>query len=139
MAEETTFALEILTVQKLFLEQDVRFVIAPGEEGVFEILAHHAPYVFALKPGPLQIRQPEGGDEHIAVGSGFLVVQKDRTVILVRSAERADEIDVERARRSLERAEERLRSQSAEFDLKRAEISLKKAVSRLGVSRRLGG
>lgn len=134
MAEETTFALEILTVQKLFLEQDVRFVIAPGEEGVFEILAHHAPYVFALKPGPLQIRQPEGGDEHIAVGSGFLVVQKDRTVILVRSAERADEIDVERATQARDRAQARLDARSADTDLHRAELALKRAVARLKVA-----
>ncbi len=134
MAEEQTFALEILTLQKLFLQEEVRFVIAPGEEGVFEILAHHAPYVFALKPGPLQIRQPDGADERIAVGNGFLVVQKDRTVILVRSAERAADIDVERAIRARDRARERLSVREGDTDLHRAEFALKRALARLEVA-----
>ena len=56
MAGEKTFPFEILTLQKLFLREEVRFVIAPGQEGVFEILPNHAPFVFALKPGPLRIR-----------------------------------------------------------------------------------
>ena len=58
MADEKTFPFEILTLQKLLLREDVRFVIAPGQEGVFEILANHAPFVFALKPGALRMRMP---------------------------------------------------------------------------------
>ena len=50
MADEKTFSFEILTLQKSFLREDVRFVVAPGREGVFEILPGHAPFVFALKP-----------------------------------------------------------------------------------------
>src|SRR6266436_5368611 len=117
MADEKTFPLEILTLQKMFLREEVRFVIAPGQEGVFEILANHAPFVFALKPGALQMRTPDGQDQYVAVGSGFLVVQKDRTTVLTRSAERPEEIDVERARRAKERAEQRLEQKSSDMDM----------------------
>jgi F-type H+-transporting ATPase subunit epsilon len=134
MADEKTFPFEILTLQKLFLREDIRFVIAPGQEGVFEVLVHHAPFVFALKPGPLRMRLPDGQEQYVAVGSGFLVVQKERTTVLTRSAERPEEIDVERARRAKERAEQRLQQKSADFEIARAEASLQRALARLKVA-----
>ena len=134
MADEKTFPFEILTLQKLFLREDVRFVVAPGQEGVFEILANHAPFVFALKPGALRMRMPDGTDQYVAVGTGFLVVQKERTTVLTRSAERPKEIDVERAQRAKDRAEERLREKSADVDLDRAQASLQRALARLKVA-----
>ena len=134
MADEKTFPFEILTLQKLFLRDDVRFVIAPGQEGVFEVLAHHAPFVFALKPGALRIHTPNEKDQYVVVGSGFLVVQKERTTVLARSAERAEEIDVERARRSKERAENRLQEKLSDIDMTRAEAALQRALARLKVA-----
>ncbi len=138
MADEKTFPFEILTLQKLFLRDDVRFVIAPGQEGVFEILANHAPFVFALKPGALQMRIPGGQDQYVAVGTGFLIVQKDRTTVLTRSAERPEEIDLERARRAKERAEQRLQQAAPDFDLDRAQASLQRALARLKVAEYVG-
>ena len=134
MADEKTFPFEILTLQKLFLREEIRFVIAPGSEGVFEVLAHHAPFVFALKPGPLRIRLPDGQEQYVAVGTGFLVVQKERTTVLTRSAERPEDIDVERARRAKERAEQRLQQKSADFETARSEASLQRALARLKVA-----
>jgi len=134
MGDEKTFQFEILTLQKLFLREEVRFVIAPGQEGVFEILANHAPFAFALKAGPLRMRLPDGHDQYIAVGSGFLVVQKDRTTVLTRSAERPEEIDVERARRSKERAEQRLQEKASNLDQARAQAALQRALARLKVA-----
>ena len=101
---------------------------------MFEVLAHHAPFVFALKPGPLRMRLPDGQDQYVAVGSGFLVVQKERTTVLARSAERPEEIDVERARRAKERAEQRLQQKSEDFEVARAEASLQRALARLKVA-----
>jgi F-type H+-transporting ATPase subunit epsilon len=134
MADEKTFPFEILTLQRLFLRDEARFVIAPGQEGVFEILANHAPFVFALKPGVLRMRTPGGQDRYVAVGSGFLVVQKDRTTVLTRSAERPEEVDVERARRAKERAEQRLQQTSPDIDLARAQAALQRALARLKVA-----
>ena len=134
MAAEKTFSFEILTVQESFLREQVRFVIAPGQEGLFEILPDHAPYVFALKPGPLRIHSPEGQDRYVAVGVGFLIVQKDRTTVLTRSAERPEDIDVTRAERAKERAEQRLRERTEGIDIARCQASLQRALARLKVA-----
>lgn len=134
MAGEKTFSFEILTVQQLFLREQVRFVIAPGQEGLFEILPDHAPFVFALKPGPLRIHSPEGQDSYLAVGVGFLIVQKDRTTVLTRSAERPEDIDVTRAERARERAEQRLREKAEGVDVARCQASLQRALARLKVA-----
>ncbi|NQU09191.1 ATP synthase F1 subunit epsilon [bacterium] len=134
MADEKTFPLEVLTLQKRALREDVRFVIAPGQEGVFEVLADHMPYVFALKPGPLQIRQPGGGNTYLAVGGGFLIVQREQTTVLTRSADRPEEIDRERAARARARAEARLRDHEAGLDVPRAQAALQRALARLRVA-----
>ena len=134
MAGEKTFPFEILTLQQLFLREAARFVIAPGQEGIFEILADHAPFVFALKPGPLRIRKPDGGDQYVALGGGLLVVQKQLTTVLTRSAERPEEINVERAQRAKQRAEERLTVQNPAIDVVRAQAALQRALARLKVA-----
>jgi F-type H+-transporting ATPase subunit epsilon len=130
----SSFAFEILTLQKAFLREEVGFVIAPGQEGQFEILAHHAPYVFALKPGPLRMRLPDGKDRYVSVGAGFLCVQKDRTTVLTRSAEQPEEIDKSRAERAKERAEQRLANRTGAIDAARAQAALQRALARLKVA-----
>ncbi|MCG3148961.1 MAG: ATP synthase epsilon chain [Verrucomicrobiae bacterium] len=129
----SSFVFEILTLQKAFLREEVSFVIAPGQEGQFEILANHAPYVFALKPGPLRLRLPDGKDRYVAVGTGFLCVQKDRTTVLTRSAEQPHEIDKARAERAKQRAEERLANKTGVIDVARAQAALARALARLKV------
>ena len=131
---EKTFPFEILTLQQMFLREEARFVIAPGQEGVFEILPDHAPFMFGLKPGALRIRTPDGKDSYVAVGSGFLIVQKERTTVLARSAERPEEIDVKRARQAKERAEEHLQLRTAQIDVARAKAALQRALARLEVA-----
>jgi F-type H+-transporting ATPase subunit epsilon len=128
-----TFPFEILTPQKAFWHEDAVFIIAPGREGEFEILPGHAPFIFALQPGVLRIRRRDGTDLHVAVGSGFLTVQKERTSALVRSAEYAEDIDAARAERAKERAERRLQKQAAGIDIERARSALKRANARLKV------
>jgi F-type H+-transporting ATPase subunit epsilon len=130
----SSFAFEILTLQKAFLREEVGFVIAPGQEGQFEILAHHAPYVLALKPGPLRMRLPDGQDRYVSIGSGFLCVQQDRTTVLTRSAEQPQEIDKARAQRAKERAEERLANKTGVIDAARAQAALQRALARLKVA-----
>lgn len=131
---EKTFQLEILTLQQLFLQQEVRFVVAPGQEGVFEVLPGHAPFVFALKPGALRMRLPDGKDCYVAVGGGFLIVQTERTTVLTRSAERPEQIDLERAQRAKARAEERLALHTPGIDVARAQAALHRALARLKVA-----
>ena len=126
-----TFPFEIKTLEKVVFSNEVPFVVAPGLEGSFEVLAGHAPYVFALQPGALQIRRPDGSDQHVAVGSGFLVVQKELTTAMVRSAEFPKDIDIDRARRAKGRAEKRLEDEAPELDRDRAKAALQRATARL--------
>ena len=130
----SSFAFEILTLQKAFLREEVGFVIAPGQDGQFEILANHAPYVFALKPGTLRMKLPDGKDRYVSVGAGFLCVQKDRTTVLTRSAEQPQEIDKSRAERAKQRAEERLADKTGAIDHARAQAALQRALARLKVA-----
>ena len=134
MAGEKTFPLEILTLQKSCLREPVRFVIAPGQEGVFEILPGHAPFVFALKPGVVRLHRPDNQDQYVAVGGGFLVVQPEQTTVLARSAERPEEIDKSRAERAKERAEARLANKTGVIDAARAMAALQRALARLKVA-----
>ncbi len=134
---EKTFQLEILTLQRQFLREAVRFVVAPGQEGVFEVLPGHAPYVFALKPGALRLRFPDGRDQYVAVSGGFLIVQSERTTVLTRSAERPEEIDKARAEKAKERAEQRLHSREG-VDVPRAQAALQRALARLKVAEYAG-
>lgn len=135
---DKTFQFEILTLQRQFLREEVRFVVAPGQEGVFEVLPGHAPYVFALKPGPLRLRLPDGKDQYVAVGTGFLIVQKNGTTVLTRSAERPGDIDAARAERARERAAQRLASRTADLDASRAQSALQRALARLKVAEYAG-
>jgi F-type H+-transporting ATPase subunit epsilon len=130
---EKTFQFEILTLQREFLRKQARFVIAPGQEGVFEILPGHAPFVFALKPGALRMRLPDGKDSYVAVGTGFLIVQQENVTVLTRSAERPEEIDKARAEKAKARAEERLQKGEG-VDVMRAQTSLQRALARLKVA-----
>ena len=134
MASEKTFQLEILTLQKSCLRAAVKFVIAPGQEGVFEILPGHAPFVFALKPGVVRLQLPDNQNQYLAVGGGFLVVQPEQTTVLARSAERPEEIDPARAARAKERATARLANKTGVIDEVRAAVALQSALARLKVA-----
>lgn len=84
------------------------------------------------------MRMPGGQDQYLVVGTGFLIVQKDRTTVLTRSAERPEEIDVERARRAKERAEQRLQQAASDIDYARAQAALERALARLKVAEYVG-
>lgn len=71
----------------------------------------------------------------MAVSGGFLEVRPDQVTILAQAAETSEQIDVERAKRAKERAEERLRAQNQDnIDFKRAELALKRAINRISVA-----
>lgn len=124
---------EVVTAERILFSGEVDLVLAPGVEGQLGILPHHAPLITALQPGELVVRR---GDEEIvfAVGGGFLEVVRNKVTILADSAERAEEIDVERALAAKKRAEERLAQRRAEdVDHARAEAALRRAMARLRV------
>lgn len=87
----------------------------------------------SLEGAPIRIKIG-GQTEVIAVNGGFLEVRKDKVVILAESAERSEEIDVERARAARERAELRLQSKQEQIDHHRAEVALQRALNRLNAT-----
>jgi F-type H+-transporting ATPase subunit epsilon len=112
-------------------------VVAPGIEGQLGILPHHAPLMTALTYGELVIHRPGKEDEFIAIGGGFLEVGSDHVTILADSAERADEIDEERAEAAQLRAQELMeQKQREDVDFVRAEAALRRSMLRLKVARR---
>jgi len=130
----STMLLEIVTPERIVYAQDVNMVIVKGVEGEMGILPHHVPLVTPLKIAPVIVKKPDG-NETLAVNGGFMEVRKDKVVILAESAERAEDIDVERARAAKERAEKRLASQKQEeIDFKRAQLALLRALNRLKVA-----
>lgn len=99
--------LEIVTPERRVLSVQADEVRAPGAQGGFGIRLDHEPFMTALEPG--QLTYVEGGREHrYAVGGGFLQVADNRVIVLADTAEAAEEIDVERARRAFQEAQDRL-------------------------------
>lgn len=126
---EGKLLLEIVTPQGLVFSEEVDEVTASGSEGEFGILPGHVPFVTTLKIGLLSSRVGNT-TKYFFVNWGYAEVGFDKVMILADSAEKSDEIDVERARAALKRAEERLRKAEA-VDFHRAETALARAVTRI--------
>ena len=132
MAEGNTFLLKIITPDRIFYEGEasmVEFTSVDGEMGVYK---HHIPLTTVLVPGIVTITEANGKKE-AAIHAGFVQILGEKVTFLAEIAEWPDEIDINRAQAAKARAEERLRSHSADVDVARAEIALKKALVRIGV------
>ena len=127
MAE--TLTLDIVTPYGHIFTEEVDEVLAPGSEGEFGVLPDHAPFLTTLKIGILTYKK---GSEtgHFFVNWGYAEVGPDKVTILADSAERSDEIDPERAKEALKRAEERLQH-AAEIDEARATAAVERATARI--------
>lgn len=132
MAEK--LQLELVTPYKKVLSEQVDMVTASGILGEFTVLPGHAAFLTSLKIGEL-VYSKDGTINHLALNWGYFEVADDRITILVETAERADEIDLERARTALGRAEEALRRLSREDrDFMVYEAALQRALIRMQVA-----
>jgi F-type H+-transporting ATPase subunit epsilon len=128
-----SFQLEIVTPEKVVVRDSAEECQIPGRTGYLGILPGHAPLISELGVGEITYRN--GSYSHrLSVAWGFAEVLPDKVTILAESAERAEEIDVKRAREAKQRAEERLKSANAETDFNRAEEALQRAETRLHVA-----
>lgn len=123
--------LDIVTPERFVLHETVQSVELPGKEGDMGILPGHAPLLSELGVGTLSYRK--GSDvEYFAVIRGFVEVLPGRVIVLADACERAEEIDVARARAALERAKsEMAKKSSADADWDRASLALNRALARL--------
>jgi len=128
-----TFQLEIVTPEKKVVEAAAEEVQIPGKNGYLGILPGHAPLITELAVGEVTYREGSG-EQHLAVAWGFAEVLPDRVTILAETAERPSEIDVERAHKAKERAEQRLTSGDINVDVERSLNSLHRAEARLQVA-----
>jgi F-type H+-transporting ATPase subunit epsilon len=131
--------LDFVSQDHLVFTGDVTEILAPGIDGELGILPRHAPLITVLAPGEVQVKREEGEDLFFAVSGGWMEVLPNQVTILARTAERSDEIDVQRAEAARIRAEELLAEGVDRQDRAALEMQIRRSQIRLRVGRRKGG
>jgi F-type H+-transporting ATPase subunit epsilon len=133
-----TMRFEFISQERIILQDDVNMVVAPGAGGVLGILPRHAPLMAVIAPGELVVKKEGQEDRFYAVGGGFMEVRPDKVILLARSGESAEEIDLERAREARRRAEELLAAGEIDSAERRRvmELALRRSAVRLKVAER---
>jgi F-type H+-transporting ATPase subunit epsilon len=132
-----SLTLEIVTPDRSLVTDRVDEVQVPGSEGYFGVLPGHTPLLATLAIGEMWYRK--GGERfYLSLAGGFAEVLPDKVTVLAQIAERAEDIDVARAERAKQRAEERLKAPpaAASMDFERARIAMMKSLIRLQVASR---
>jgi F-type H+-transporting ATPase subunit epsilon len=128
----SNFKTSLLTPDGAIFEGDVVSLNVPGSDGDFQVLHNHAALMSTLDVGIAKVKTPDNKITEFALSGGFVEVNQNVVTVLAEAAELANSIDVERARASKQRAEERLRDTS--MDRARAEASLRRAINRLKIA-----
>jgi F-type H+-transporting ATPase subunit epsilon len=131
------FDLEIVTPKRVEFTGQVASVTCPGVQGRFQVLHGHAPFLSSLDVGFMKVTGEDGKDVLYAVSGGIAQVFHNQMRVLADTAERAESIDIERARSARERAEERLKAKKESTDVERARSALMRAINRLQVAERV--
>jgi F-type H+-transporting ATPase subunit epsilon len=133
MAE--SFQLEIVTPEKLVVRDNAEEAQIPGRNGYLGVLPGHAPLITELGAGEISYRS-SGQLYRFSMAWGFAEILPDKVTVLAETVERADEIDVSRAQRSLQQAEELLKSAQSEEEFSVATSKIKRAEARIEVGQR---
>ena len=129
-----TFPLELVTPEKVMFAEEVQAIRAPGMDGSFGVLAHHAPLLAELTTGLIKVTRANGFEAFIATSGGFLQVSRDKVIILADSAELSDEIDVDRARAAADKARKLLEVEGGGIDAEALRAELERAENRLRIA-----
>jgi F-type H+-transporting ATPase subunit epsilon len=107
--------------------------VAPGSLGEFGVLIGHTPFLTTLKTGVMHYTDASGAQRYVFVSGGFAEALPDKLTVLAESAERQKDIDVDRAKAAMERAQERLAQQgkAEDIDFSRAKAALERALHRI--------
>ncbi len=127
----TQIQLEVATPERELVHESVLSISVPAKNGYLGILPGHAPLLSELQPGELAYVE-DSITHYLSVSWGFIEVLPERVIVLAQTGERAEEIDIERAQRAKQRAEDRLKSvTAADIDFDRARAALMRALARL--------
>ncbi|MBM7585266.1 F-type H+-transporting ATPase subunit epsilon [Bacillus pakistanensis] len=130
-----TLKVNIVTPDGPVYDSEVEMVSTKAMSGELGILPGHIPMVAPLQIGAVRLKNGNN-TELVAVSGGFLEVRPEQVTILAQAAEKAEGIDIERAKEAKNRAESRLQAQQGDLDFRRAELALKRAMNRINVSER---
>ena len=135
MALPTHIDLQIVTPERLLVQEQVDEVEIPGSKGYFGVLPGHTPMLASLAVGELWYRV--GQEKHyLAIAFGFVEVLPDKVTVLARIAEREGDIDMARAEAAMARAEQRIGEPRTDIDFERARLAMMKSLIRLQVASR---
>jgi F-type H+-transporting ATPase subunit epsilon len=123
---------EVVTPEKIVVDEEAQIVAAPGVLGEFGVLVGHTPFLTPLKTGVIHYTDTSGKERFVFVSGGFAETLPDKITVLAESAERRSDIDLERAKAAMERARERLsKSKGDDMDFVRARAALERSLVRL--------
>ena len=128
--------LEVVTPENVVVGEEAQIVASPGSLGEFGVLIGHTPFLTSLKIGIIRFTAADGTERFVFVSGGFAEALPDKVTVLAESAERRKDIDLERAKAAMERAEKRLSEDRSkeDIDFARAKLSLEKAITRIKLS-----
>lgn len=135
-----TLVFKIVTPERIVLEREVTQATLPVEGGEVTVLPEHMPYIGALKVGAVTVKDADGAEEDLAVSGGFVEFHDDTLTVLADTAERSEEIDIERAEAARARAERQKGDRERMDDEEYARVAgqLEKELARLKVAARRG-
>jgi len=128
--------LEVVTPDKEVVNEMAQIVMAPGSLGEFGVLSGHTPFMTSLNTGAIHYRDQNGKDQYVFVSGGFAEALPDKVTVLAESAEKMEDIDPQRAKVAMERAEKRLAEDSAkeQVDIARAKAAVERSVVRIRIA-----
>jgi F-type H+-transporting ATPase subunit epsilon len=125
--------LEVVTPEKIVVSEEVQIVASPGSLGEFGVLSGHTPFLTTLNTGIMRYTDLNEKEYYVFVSGGFAEALPDKVTVLAESAERRSDVDLERAKAAMERAEKRLAEERSREDINfaRARASLERATVRI--------
>ena len=127
------FHVSVLAADNVFYEGPCESLVLPTVDGLYGILAGHSSMISAIVPGKRTLRTPEGVEHIAAVSSGIVKVENHNVLVLVDTAERPEDIDINRARHAAEEAKEALLQKRSMREYRAAQATLSRALNRLKV------
>ena len=135
---EKIFNVEIVTPRRTVFQGQATLIALPGVVGPFQVLINHAPLLTALEVVDIRIASPEGKETHFATSGGFVEVRNNVVTVIAETVEPVAEIDIDRARRARDRAEQRIvqarTTPGSGIDMARAHAALARSINRLKIS-----